>query len=315
MSDARRVSLAVVAAFTAVYVIWGSTYLAIRFAVEAMPPLLMASARWIVAGVALLAWRLAASRERPTWAHLRTATIVGTLLILGGNGLVSVAEQWVPSGLTALVIAVVPVWIAVLEWAGPARVRPTPRVAAGIALGVAGVGLLVGPEAILAVGGAGWLGLFGIGLILVATVSWASGSLWSRKAPRPKDMLLGAALQMVMGGIVLCVAGLAVGEAARVDLPAVTARAWWSWGFLVVFGSIVAYSAYVWLLQVVRAELVATYAFVNPVVAVILGVALAGEAFTAWTALVALLIVVAVALIVTAPRPGPRAPAPAPATR
>ena len=297
------------------YVIWGSTYLAIRFAIDTMPPLLMAGARWIVAGGALLAWRLAATGQRPTWPHVRTALVVGTLLIFGGNGLVSVAEQWVPSGITALLIAIVPLWIALFEWVGPARVRPSPRVLVGIALGLAGVALLVGPAAVLALGGAGAAGLLGAALILVATVSWASGSLWSRKAPRPKDLLLGAALQMVAGGVVLTVVGLAVGEAARVDIAGITAKSWLSWGFLVVFGSIVAYSAYVWLLQVVRAEMVATYAFVNPVVAVVLGVLFANEPFGLDTALVAALIVAAVALIVTAPRPPPAAAAPAPASR
>lgn len=297
----------IMAAFAAVYLIWGSTYLGIRFALETMPPLLMAGARWILAGGALLAWRYAATRERPAWPQVRTALVVGTLLIFGGNGLVSVAQQWVPSGITALVIAIVPVWIAVLEWAGPARVRPTPRVALGIGLGVLGVGFLVGPAALLAVGGAGLAGLLGLGLILVATLSWANGSLYSRKAPRAKDLLLGVALQMVAGGVVLTVVGLAMGESARVDLAGVSLKSWLAWGFLVVFGSVVAYSAYVWLLQVVRAELVATYAFVNPIVAVILGVVLAGEPFTAGTALVAALIVAAVALIVTAPRPQPPA--------
>ena len=305
----RRV-LGVAAAFAAVYLIWGSTYLGIRFAIETMPPLLMAGARWILAGGALLAWRYAATRERPTWPQVRTAVIVGTLLIFGGNGLVSVAQQWVPSGITALVIAIVPVWIAVLEWVGPAKQRPTPRVALGIGLGVVGVAFLVGPAAILAVGGAGVAGLLGLGLILVATVSWANGSLYSRRAPRAKDLLLGAALQMVAGGVVLTLVGLAMGEGARVDLAGVSAKSWLAWGFLVLFGSIVAYSAYVWLLQVVRAELVATYAFVNPIVAVLLGVAFAGERFTAGTAFVAALIVAAVALIVTAPRPQPAPPAP-----
>ncbi|HWH07671.1 MAG TPA: EamA family transporter [Candidatus Thermoplasmatota archaeon] len=304
-----RAALTIGAAFLAVYVIWGSTYLAIRWAIDTMPPLLMAGARWVLAGGLLLAWRLAVTRERPTWAHLRTGAVVGTLLIFGGNGLVSVAEQWVPSGVTALLIAIVPLWIAVFEWLGPARVRPAPRVLVGIALGLAGVALLVGPAALLALGGAGTAGLVGAALILVATVSWASGSLWSRQAPRPRDLLLGAALQMVAGGIVLTVVGLAVGEGARVDLAGVTARSWLSWGFLVVFGSIVAYSAYVWLLQVVRAELVATYAFVNPVVAVLLGTLLAGEPFGVGTAVVAALIAAGVALIVTAPRPPPSSPA------
>lgn len=311
----RKAAWLIAAAFLSVYLIWGSTYLAIRFAIETLPPFLMAGARWLLAGGALYAWRRAVTSEAPTWREWRVAALVGTLLIVGGNGSVSFAQQWVPSGLTALLIAIVPVWIALLEWLGPARVRPSPRVLAAIGLGVAGVALLVGPAALVALGGRGWMGLVGVALILAASFSWANGSLYSRGAPRPKDLLLGVSMQMLAGGAVLTVFALAVGEGPRLDLGGVSAKSWWAWAFLVVMGSIVAYSAYVWLLTVVRAELVATYAFVNPIVAVILGVALAGEEFTTRTALVSVLIVVAVATIVTAPRPAAAVAAAVPATR
>lgn len=297
----RHPLAAIVAAFAAVYLIWGSTYLGIRFAIETLPPFLMAGARWILAGALLFAWRRAAGDARPTLLHWRNAAVVGGLLIVGGNGVVSWAQQYVPSGLTALLIAVVPVWIALLEWLRHGR-TPTLRVALGIALGLAGVLLLVGPAAVAAAAGGGVTALVGVSLILLAAFSWANGSLFSRGAARPSSMLLGASMQMIVGGLLLAVLGVATGEAAQLDLPHVTTRSWLAFAFLTVFGSIVAYSAYVWLLQVVRAELVATYAFVNPIVAVILGVALAGEEFTARTAAVAALIVVAVAIIVTAPR-------------
>lgn len=300
----RHPLLAIGAAFAAVYVIWGATYLGIRFAVESMPPFLMAGARWVVAGVALYAWRRASGDPRPTLLHWRNAAIVGALLIVGGNGIVSWAAQFVPSGLTALLIAIVPVWIALLEWWRGGR-APGARVATGILLGFAGVLLLVGPAILAARTAAGTMLLVGVGLILLASFSWANGSLFSRGAARPPSMLLGASMQMIVGGCILVVLGAGTGEFARLDLPAVTTRSWIAFAFLTFFGSIVAYSAYVWLLQVVRAEMVATYAFVNPVVAVILGILLAGEEFTARTALVAALIVVAIAIIVTAPRAKP----------
>lgn len=298
---------ALVAAFASVYVIWGSTYLAIRFAVADMPPFLMAGARWLFAGIGLLAWRLAATRERPTWREWRGAGIVGLLLVVGGNGLVSFAEIVVPSSLAALLVAIVPMWVALFGWGLTGR-APGWRVALGVAFGVAGVALLVGPAALDALRGGSTL-LVGIGIVLGATLAWSAGSLYSRRAPLPKDALLGAAMEMVVGGVALALLGLATGEAPRVDLAAVTWRGWASLAFLALFGSIVAYSAYVWLLKVARPELVATYAFVNPVVAVMLGVALAGETFTPLTGAAAALIVVAVALVVTAPKPqAPPAP-------
>ena len=294
---------ALVSAFLAVYVIWGSTYLAIRYAVFALPPFLMAGARWVVAGAALYAWRRARGDPRPGLLHWRSATIIGALLILGGNGGVSWAEQLVPSGLAALLVAIVPVWIAVFLWAGGGA-RPHARVALGIVLGLAGVAFLVGPQ----IGGGA---LPGVLLILGATLSWATGSLYSRRAPLPESPLLGASMEMLCGGALLTLAGLARGEAPQVDLASVGWEAWVSLAFLVVFGSVVAYSAYVWLLKVSRPELVATYAFVNPIVAVALGAAIAHESFTTTTLLAAGLIVAAVAIVVTAPA---RAPAPPAAT-
>jgi drug/metabolite transporter (DMT)-like permease len=303
----RPSRLLLASAFLAVYVIWGSTYLAIFKVVAELPPFLVAGVRWIAAGAALYLVRRAMGDERPTLRHWRSAAAVGALLIVGGNGLVSYAEQRVPSGLTALLIAIVPVWIALLLWATTGA-RPTLRVGAGIALGVVGVAALVGPAAF---GDARDLAVLGgIGVILLASFSWANGSLYSRRAALPKSPLLGAAMEMLAGGVLLCVVGLAFGEGARIgDFARASAGAWAWLAFLAVFGSIVAYSAYVWLLQVARPELVATYAFVNPVVAVVLGALLNAEAITPMTLGAAALIVVAVAIVVTAPRP-PAAEAP-----
>lgn len=302
--------LALVSAFAAVYLVWGSTYLAIRLGLEGgLPPFLMAGSRWLLAGGLLYAWRRVRGDAPPTSRQWGACAVVGLLLIVGGNGVVSWAQQWVPSGFTALLIAIVPVWIALLEWAGPARRRPTARVAAGVLLGLAGVGLLVAPAVREGLGDAEAVPLLlGSLAILLASFSWANGSLYSRRAPLPRSGLLGAGMQMLVGGAALSVLGLATGETARVDLPAVPWTGWAAYAFLVVFGSIVAYSAYLWLLQTTRPELVATYAFVNPVVAVVLGALVARETFTPLTGLAAAVIVVAVALVVTAPRraaPGP----------
>ena len=300
----------IVAAFAAVYVIWGSTYLAIRYAVESMPPFLMASARWIVAGAIIYAWRRAAGDPAPTLRNWGAAAIVGTALILGGNGLVSWAEIWVPSSLAALIIAIVPLWFALFVWARDG-VAPTVRIAAGILLGLAGVAILFGPAVAQGVSGSPAL-LWGSIAILGATLSWAAGSVYSKKAALPPSILLAAGMQMLAGSVALAIVGIARGELADVDLAAIDERAWLSWGFLVVFGSIVAYSAYVWLLREVRPELVATYAFVNPIVAVLLGVVFAGEPFGTGTLIASALIVVGVALVVTG---GRKAPAPPPPPR
>lgn len=295
-----RKALTIVLAFAAVYLIWGSTYLAIRFSVETMPPFLMASARWLLAGGILYAWRRAAGDPAPTRRGWLVASIVGVALILGGNGLVSWSQQWVPSALAALIIAIVPLWITLMLW-WRTKLPPTPRGAAGILLGLVGVALLFAP-AILAglegIEGASAL-LVGTLVILVATLSWAAGSLYSRTAKASPSILLGSSMQMLAGGVALGLVGLGTGEASRVDLAAVTPRSWISWGFLVLFGSIVAYSAYVWLLREVRAEMVATYAFVNPVVAVILGVFIGRETLGPLAVAASALIVVGVALVVT----------------
>lgn len=298
----RPSRLLVAAAFAAVYIIWGSTYLAIHYAVETIPPFLMAASRWIPAGALLFLWRRSRGDAAPSFEQWRAAAVVGALLIVGGNGLVSVAQQTVPSGLTSLLVASVPLWIAVLDWVGPSKRKPTAQGALGIGLGLAGVALLIGPDAVLAVAGRGITGVAGSLLILLAAFLWANGSLYSRRAPRPASPLLGASMQMIAGGVLLLVLGLATGEGARLDVAAITPVSWVALAFLAVFGSVVAFSSYVWLLQVVRPELAATYAFVNPVVAVALGTFVAQEAFTARIGIVAALIVVAVALIVTAPK-------------
>jgi drug/metabolite transporter (DMT)-like permease len=288
----------VVLAFLAVYLIWGSTYLAIRFAIETIPPLLMAAARNLLAGGALYLWAHHRGAVRPTALHWRAAAIVGGLLLLGGNGAVVWAEQHVPSGLTALLVAMVPVWMVLLNWWHQGGTHPGARVFIGLALGFAGMAVLVGPEHLM---GADHVDHLGAAVLALGTLSWAIGSLYSRTAPLPPSPLLATAMEMLCGGGMLALAGTGRGEWAAVDLGAVSLRSSLSFAYLVVFGSLVAFTAYVWLLRVTSPARVSTYAFVNPVVAVLLGWALAGEPLAARTMLATVVIVAAVAFITWAP--------------
>lgn len=285
----------VVAAFATVYLIWGSTYLAIRFAIETMPPFLMAATRFLLAGAVLYLWMRARGAARPSRLHWRSALIVGVLLLASGNGVVVWAEQLVPSSIAALLVAMVPVWMALLSWLRPGGRRPRALVLVGLALGFAGVGLLVFQ------GGAhGALNPLGAGAVLLASLSWAAGSLYARTAHMPEVPLLGTGMEMFCGGAVLLVVAVVAGEPAKVHLQAVSLRSALALAYLVVFGSLVAFSAYVWLLRHVSPARVSTYAYVNPVVAVFLGWGFDNEPLTGRTLLAAAVIVAAVALVMAA---------------
>jgi len=284
----------VVAAFAAVYVIWGSTYLAILYAIETLPPFLMAGVRFLIAGAVLYAWAWLRGARRPTRLHWKSALIVGGLLLLGGNGGVVWSEQRVASGLAALLVATVPLWMVLLEWMQRDGTRPDGRTLFGVALGLVGLALLVGPNALL---GGERVDLLGAGVLVLGSLSWATGSLYARRAPLPESPLLGTAMEMLAGGALLTLLGLAVGEAGAVDLGAVSSRSFLSLLYLIVFGSLVGFTAYTWLLGVSTPARVSTYAYVNPVVAVLLGWAFAGEPLTPRMALAAAVIVGAVAAI------------------
>jgi drug/metabolite transporter (DMT)-like permease len=294
------------AAFAAIYLIWGSTYLAIRFAIETLPPFFMAGARFITAGALLYTWAWLRGAPRPTRLHWREAAVVGGLMLLGGNGGVTWAEQRIPSGLAALLVATVPLWVVLLDGIRPGGTRPSGRVAAGLGLGLAGVALLIGPGNL---SGGQSVDLFGTTVVLFAALAWAAGSLYSRQAHLPAAPLQGVALEMLAGGAWLLLAGGVTGEGARLDLDGASLRSLLALGYLIVFGSIVAFSAYLWLLRVSTPTRASTYAFVNPVIAVFLGWALADESLTAQTLLAAAVIVAAVAIITTGrcatPDPGP----------
>jgi len=296
----------IVTALGSVYLVWGSTYLAIRFAIETLPPFLMAGVRFLIAGAILYAWVRGRGAARPTRAQWGGAAVVGGLLLLGGNGSVVWAEQYVDSGPTALLVATVPFWMVLLDWLRPGGRRPRTTVWLGVGLGLVGIVLLVGPGEL--VGGQG-LYLPGAMVLLAASLLWSVGSLLSRTVPKPDASFLGIAMQMLSGGALLLVASVVAGEPARFVLDDVTLRSVAALAYLVVFGSIIGYASYVWLLGVAPASLVSTYAYVNPVIAVFLGWLLADERVTARTVVAAGIIVGAVALI-TVIRERPRAEAP-----
>ncbi|CAN5762947.1 drug/metabolite exporter YedA [soil metagenome] len=289
-----------------VYLVWGSTYLAIRIMVETMPPLLGAGLRFFAAGVLLwgwLAWRRGHRSVTVTRRELGASALVGTALLLGGNGLVSVAEQDIPSGLAALLISSVPLWVVL--WRKVAHERVSGVTLGGVVMGFAGVGFLVLPSARAGVvEGPGPL------LVVVAAVFWATGSFFSGKITLPSDAFVATAYEMLTGGAILIVAGAATGELGEVDLEGFSAPSVWAFLYLIFVGSLVAFTAYVWLLGNAPISKVATYAYVNPVVAVFLGWLILGEPLSPPIVLGAVLIVASVAFIV---RHEARAAAPRPA--
>jgi len=294
---------ALVLAFAAIYVIWGSTYLGIRVAVETMPPFAAAGARFLLAGALLAGWISVTRGLRPTARQWRDNLVVGILLLLGGNGLVMWAEQTIPSGITTLMISCSPLFMVLTDWAalrfgapGAGRgAKPTPATLGGLALGVAGLGLLLRGG----VPGGAPLDLWRCGGLLLGCLTWSLGSLYSRYAHDPAEPLTAATLQMLCGGAVLLLTGAARGELRGFDLHAVSAQSWLGWAWLVGAGSLVAFPAYVYLLKHSTPARVSTYAYVNPIVAVFLGWLVLGEPVPPRTFAAAAVIVVAVAIITT----------------
>jgi drug/metabolite transporter (DMT)-like permease len=298
----KRDAILLVAAFAAVYVIWGSTYLAIVVGIESFPTLLLPAARHLIAGLVLypiLRWK---TGIRPTPTQWRTAVITGLLLLLVGNGGVCLAERTVPSGVAALLVALVSFWMVLFDWLRPGGLRPAPRVVASLILGFGGLVLLVGPAHL---GGSERVNLAGAGILVIASFAWAWGSIYSKHHDVPSSPLLGVAMQSLAGGAGLWIVGLLAGEGQQLHLGAVTARSWIALAYLLVFGSGIGFTAYVYLLKKSTAARVGTYAFVNPVVALFLGWLGAGETITLRTALAAAVILTAVLLVITAPHKNP----------
>lgn len=294
---------AVWAAMIAVYIAWGSTYLAIRFAVETMPPFLMAAVRFLVAGALLFIYRRLAGDPIPRWKEARSAGIVGLFLLLCGNGAVVWAEQTVPSGLAALMVSSSPLWMLSLDAMLPAGKKPPLRAILGILVGFAGVILLIWPA-----GNGGLLQAapWGAIALIFATLTWAGGSIYSRYAHLPTSPLMGSAIEMLVGGAALVLVGAVTGEFSQVHLASISTSSLLGLAYLIFGGSLVGYTAYTWLLRVAPTSLVSTYAYVNPLVALVIGALLGHEAFSTRTLVAAGIILSSVMLTTTAqPRAKP----------
>jgi drug/metabolite transporter (DMT)-like permease len=295
--DPKRSVVLLIVAFAAVYILWGSTYLAIKYVIETLPPFISTGARFLLAGATLfILGRFSNGYEKPTPAQWRASAVVGVLLFLGGTGGVVIAEHHITSGLAALLVATEPFWVVLLSWLWLKGARPDWRVALGLLIGFAGVYLLIGG------GGAGQAGngtnqLFGMVLVIAAALCWATGSIYGVRAPASKSPILASGMQMLAGGSALLLVGTLKGEWAGFDGAAVSLNSWLALAYLLVFGSLITFTAYSWLLKNARPAAVATYAYVNPVIAVILGWAIAGESFTRRMLLGAGVIVGSVVLI------------------
>ena len=301
-SHARPSRAAILLGFAAIYLVWGSTYLAIRYAVETIPPLLMAGTRFFIAGLLMYGWARLQRMGPPTRPQWRATLIVGAFLLLGGNGLVSWAEQRVPSGMAALLVATTPLWMVLMEWARGGS-RPSRGVWTGIAIGFVGLVILVGPSRLL---GAGAVDAYGALALIGASLSWAWGSVVSKRLPLPAAPQLGTGMEMLGGGALLVLVGTLRGEWSSFDPGRVSAESWTAYLYLILVGSLVGFSAYVWLLRHVEVAKVSTYAYVNPVVAVGLGWLIAGEVLTTRT-LVAAGVIVAGVVFITSARRAPTA--------
>ena len=284
----QKLSLRAILAFLAVYIFWGGTYVAIKLGLVSFPPMILAGIRHSVSGTIMLSVALIRKDAFPKPKEALFSALIGLMMLLIGNGLVTLTEQTVPSSIVSLLIGAVPLWIILINWGLGDKKRPTLFHFIGVFLGITGIALLVFQSQ---QDGVTHFDALGIALILLAAISWAGGSLVSRYATLPKSPTLNLAIQMLSGGSALLILATIRNEWAVFDVGSVTVNAWLALGYLIFFGSIIAYTAYIWLLKHVNPTWVSTYAFVNPVVAVILGWLLAGEALS-FNALVAAVIIV-----------------------
>jgi drug/metabolite transporter (DMT)-like permease len=281
-------------ALLALYIVWGSTYLAIRFSVETIPPFLHASLRFLISGAILYIWRRAAGDPAPTTGNWKSTAIVGTALLLGGNGLVAWAEQTVPSGIAALLITTSPFWLVLFEALRVGGTKPTWQAILGLIVGFAGVFILIGPAEII---GGESFDTFGVILLLFAPLFWSMGSIYAKGADMPKSSLLSTGMQMLMGAVALFLVSLVRGELSGFNLGLVSMRSWLALIYLITFGSLIGFVSYGWLLHNAPISLVSTYAYVNPVVAVLLGSLLADEPLNGRILIAAAIIIGSVVLI------------------
>ena len=299
LNDGRRHAsrAQIIAAFASIYLVWGSTYLAIRYAVQTIPPFIMGGLRFVVSGALLYVWARFRGAPRPTRLHWRNAVIAGGFLLLGGNGAVVWAEQFVPSGLTALLVSILPFWLVIIEWVRPPRLRPHGAVLFGLILGFIGIIVLVGPSNL---GGRGDVRPLGALVLILGSLSWAIGSFWSRDAELPESGLLTTGMEMLGGGVLLLIVGALTGELSHFDTRRISGASAAGLIYLITFGSLIGFTSYIWLLDKVSPARLGTYAYVNPIVAVVLGWAIAGERLSVRTGVAAAIVICAVALITTA---------------
>lgn len=299
-ANQKQKLILLVAAFAAIYIFWGSTYLAIKYAIETLPPFIMAGARFVISGSILLAWaRFSKDYEAPTFRHWRTSLIVGTLLLLGGNGGVVFAEHYISSSLAALLVATEPFWIVLLSWLWLGKLRPNLRVVAGLIVGFVGVWLLINGQPTSNQTNAGSMQFFGALAVVCAALSWATGSIYGLRASVPKSAILTSGMQMLCGGAVLLLVSSIAGEWTTFNAASVSKSSWFGLAYLIIFGSLIGFTAYSWLLKNAQPAMVATYAYVNPIVAVFLGWLIAGETFT-WQMLIGAGVIVGSVVLVTA---------------
>lgn len=282
-------------ALLALYIVWGSTYLAIRFTVETIPPFLSAGMRFLVSGIILFVWRRAAGDALPTVRQWRSSAIVGIFLLLGGNGLVSVAEQYVPSGISALILGSMPLWMVSIEAVRPGGVKPNWLTILGLLIGFGGIFLLVGPAELTGAGHT--LKPLGVGALLAAAFLWSVGSIYSRNVDMPSSSLMSTAAQMLTGSVVLFAVSALIGEWNNFSFSKVALNSWLGLSYLIAVGSLIGFVSYGWLLQNAPVSLVATYAYINPLVAVFLGAWLADEIVNTRILLAGLIIIGSVLLI------------------
>ncbi len=262
-------------ALLALYIVWGSTYLGIKFAIETIPPFFHAAVRFLISGIILVVWQKSAGQPMPTRKQWISSGIVGTMLLLGGNGLVAWAEQFIPSGIAALIIGSSPIFLVMAEAIRPGGVKPNWQAIVGILIGFVGIFILVGPSNIS--GSTTKLNPLGLAALLSAELFWATGSIYSKKADLPKSSLMSTGAQMLVGSVSLLIVSLLTGELSKWDPSGVSMRSIYGLLYLIFVGSLVGFVSYGWLLQNAPISLVATYAYVNPIVAVILGSLFAAE--------------------------------------
>jgi drug/metabolite transporter (DMT)-like permease len=289
------VKLRIAIAMLAIYLIWGSTYLAIRFAVDTIPPFLMAGTRFLIPGLLLVIWRRAAGDPAPTRRQWLSTAFIGLLLLLGGNGLVSWAEQRIDSGIAALLVGTVPIWMVLTDTLFSSKQRPRLMAIIGLLTGFGGIVVLVGPRTLIS--GESNYDLLGIGAVLLAAFFWSLGSVFSRKADMPGSPLLGTGMEMLAGSAGLYTVSLMIGEWRSFDLNAVSLQSGLGLLYLIVAGSLGGFVAYTWLLRNAPISLVSTYAYVNPLVAILLGYWMAQETLSAQVLIAAVVIIGSVILI------------------